>query len=576
MAADVDAVVIGAGPNGLVAANVLADAGWEVLLLEAAPTPGGAVRTEELTLPGFHHDVFSAFYPLGVASPALRALDLEAWGLRWLWAPIDLAHPTPDGRCVTLVHGDVDATVASLEEYAPGDGAAWRTLVERWQELDPWVTRSLLGPFPPVQATARLVTRLGPRDALRLARLGTLTVRRLAEEEFAGAGGGLLLAGCALHADLLPESAIGGFFGWLMACLGQTVGFPVPEGGAARLVDALTRRFTARGGTLLTASPVTRIEMDGDGRARAAVTAGGDRFTARRAVIADVDAPTLFHELVGDDNLPADFVDDLDRFQWDAATVKVDWAIKGEVPWKHKACRRAATVHLADSMDDLTRVGASLAIGEIPERPFLLVGQQSKADPSRAPAGHETVWAYTHVPRSTVFDAQSLAAFVAGIEAQLEAHAPGFCATVIGRHVLAPTAMEERNGNLSLGAINAGTAQLHQQLVFRPVPGWGRPETPVPGLYLGGASAHPGGGVHGAAGNNAARAALLHHRVGRVLPRLGRSRSGSGSGQTAVTGGQPRGNGAANAVGDAGNHAKNRAGNPDRAGAARPLGGPGR
>src|SRR3954447_26473740 len=233
MAAVHDAIVIGAGPNGLVAANRLVDAGWSVLVLEAQPEPGGAVRSAELTEPGFVPDVFSSFYPLGAASPGIRELGLERHGLRWRHGPLVLAHPSSDGSCVVLSR-DLDRTAASLDSFAPGDGDAWRRLYELYRRVAPHVLRALITPMPPVRPSARIALALRG-DLLRLARLGLLPVRRLADEEFAGAGGARLLAGAALHGDFAPEAPPSGFFGWFLTVLGQDVGFPVPEGGAGQL-----------------------------------------------------------------------------------------------------------------------------------------------------------------------------------------------------------------------------------------------------------------------------------------------------------------------------------------------------
>ena len=284
-----DAVVIGAGPNGLVAGNRLVDAGWSVAVLEAEAHPGGAVRTGELTLPGYHHDLFSAFYPLAAASPVLASLGLEDYGLRWRHAPLVLAHPLLDGRCAYLSM-DVEETAASLDVLSAGDGDAWRDMFSDWLEVAEPLTASLFRPFPPLGPITRLASRLGPRGLLRFARHALLPVRRMAEERFSGAGGGLLLAGNALHADLCPEAAGSGLFGWLMSCLGQQHGFPVPEGGAGQLSAALARRLVAHGGTLRCGAPVVEVVVR-NGRAVAVRTAAGDSVDARRAVLADVSAP---------------------------------------------------------------------------------------------------------------------------------------------------------------------------------------------------------------------------------------------------------------------------------------------
>ena len=522
---DADAVVIGSGPNGLVAANVLADEGWTVLVLEAQPEPGGAVRSAELTEPGFVHDVISAFYPLAAVSPVLGALDLEAHGLRWRHAPLALAHPLPDGSCVALSR-DLDETAAFLDADAPGDGDAWRRLYRLWRRAGPALADALFTPFPPLLPAARLAAALGPPDLLRFARFGLLPVRRLAAEEFAGAGGANLLAGNALHSDLTPDSAGSGLFGWLLCAAGQQLGWPVPEGGAGRLSQALVRRLEARGGRVACGARVGRVLVR-RGRAVGVRTDDGWEVAARRAVLADVGAPRLYLDLVGSEHLPARLIGDLRRFQYDHATVKVDWALDGPVPWTAEPARRAGTVHVAEGMDALTVYASELARDLIPSRPFLLVGQYARADPTRAPAGRETAWAYTHVPQRPRGDAGGCLtgawtegeteAFAARMEDEIEALAPGFRSLIRARHVLDPGALEARDENLVGGAVNGGTTQLHQLLVFRPVPGLGRAETPVRALYLASASAHPAGGTHGACGANAARAALARHRAPRLV-----------------------------------------------------------
>ncbi|WP_192582394.1 phytoene desaturase family protein [Streptomyces triticiradicis] len=517
-----DAVVIGAGPNGLVAANLLADAGWSVEVLEAQDVPGGAVRHDRGVDPGFVSDVFSAFYPLAAASPVLAGLRLEEEGLAWSHAPKVLAHPLLDGRCAVLSR-ELEETAANLEAFAPGDGAAWKELWRVWETVREGLLGALFTPFPPIRAGAGLALRLRGSGGLRLARTMVLPVRRLGEEEFRGEGGRLLLAGNALHADLAPEAAGSGGFGWLMSMLGQTYGFPVPAGGSGALTSALTRRLERKGGTLRCGQRVTEVVVRG-GRAVGVRTAAGDAVPARRAVLADVSAPALYGSLVAEDHLPPRLLADLRRFQWDFATFKVDWALDGRVPWTCSGAARAGTVHLADGVDGLTRFASQIAMGRVPDEPFSLFGQMTTADPSRSAPGTEAAWAYTHVPQKVrgdagddkltgSWDAREQEAFADRVEAQVERYAPGFRGLVRARRVLAPPTLESLDANLHGGAINGGTTALHQQLVFRPGPGSGRPETPVPGLYLASASAHPGGGVHGAPGANAARAALRRPRL---------------------------------------------------------------
>lgn len=517
-----EAVVIGAGPNGLVAANILADAGWKVLVLEAKSEPGGAVKTGEITLPGFRHDLFSAFYPLAVASPVLQRLGLEDFGLRWRRAPLALAHPVPDGRCAVIAP-DRAETEESLEAFASGDGVGWQKLMAPWDDYGQAFVDSLLSPFPPVRAGLRLARKLKVKGLLDLARMSLVPARRVAEEHFHGEGGPLLLAGNALHSDLSPETAGSGLFGWLLCSLAQNVGFPVPEGGAGSLTAALVRRLESLGGEVLCNREVQRIVVR-HGRATAVRTADGEEVVATRTILADVGAPQLYHDLLADLELPGMLRRDLERFQWDASTVKIDWALSAPVPWSAPDARRAGTIHIADSIDDLTRWSADLATHTLPSRPFLLLGQQSMTDMTRQPVGAETAWAYTHVPRridrdaddeiSPRWDADDELAIADRIERRIEEFAPGFRASIIGRHVFTPKSLEESDANLCGGAINGGTAQLHQQLLFRPVRGAGRPGTFIESLFLASAAAHPGGGVHGACGANAARAALARSRIG--------------------------------------------------------------
>ncbi|MFE1270129.1 phytoene desaturase family protein [Streptomyces sp. NPDC058757] len=526
-----DAVVIGAGPNGLVAANLLADAGWSVEVLEAQEEPGGAVRSDRGVHPDHVSDLFSAFYPLAAASPVLAALDLASEGLRWSHAPRVLAHPLPDGRCAVLERRAED-TCAGLRGFADGDGASWAALYRTWQRLEPDLLRALFTPFPPVRAGLRLAAKLRGPDGLRLARSLALPVRRLGEEEFAGEGGRLLLAGNALHADLAPEAAGSGGFGWLMSMLGQSHGFPVPVGGAGALTAALVRRLRRRGGVLRCGERVTSVVVRG-GTAVGVRTAGGEAVPARRAVLADTSAPALYRELVGEQHLPSRLLRDLERFQWDFATFKVDWALSGPVPWAAAGAVGAGTVHLADGVDGLTRFAAQIARGLVPDEPFVLFGQMTTADPSRSPAGTESAWAYTHLPQHVAADAgpdgitgrwdpREQEAMADRVEHRIERLAPGFRSLIAARRVLAPPTLQALDENLHGGALNNGTTALHQQTVFRPTPGTGRPETPVKRLYLASAAAHPGGGVHGAPGANAARAALSPRPLHATLHRLQR------------------------------------------------------
>ena len=520
-----EAVVIGAGPNGLVAANMLADAGLEVLVLEEQPVPGGAVRSGELTVPGFEHDLFSAFYPFAAASPAIRSLELERHGLRWCRSPLVLAHPTGEGPTAVLSQ-DLDETAASLEQFSPGDGEAWRRLMSLWERIEAPFMQAFTTPFPPVRSAARLAAQLRIEGALQFARLGIVPLRRFAEEYVHGSGAALLVGGNALHADLTPEMAGSALFGLILCGIGQRHGFPVPQGGAQRLTEALVARLRATGGEVLTGERVQRVLVK-RGRAAGVLTAAGREISATAGVLADTGAPQLYRELLAPSDQPARILRRLERFQYDNSTIKLDWALSGPVPWSSPEARRAGTIHIAESLDFLSDATGALERQMIPERPFLIFGQYSMADVTRAPPGAETAWAYTHVPQRVrgdlggqlkgAWDAAELESYAARMEAEVERLAPGFGELILGRSIMGPHELERHDRNLVGGALNGGTAQLHQQLVFRPVLGAGRPETPIRGLYLASASAHPGGGVHGAPGAIAARA-LLNSRWRRRLP----------------------------------------------------------
>jgi len=516
-----DVAVIGAGPNGLVAANLLADAGLEVIVFEEQADAGGAVRSGQITVPGFEHDMFSAFYPFAVASPVMQALGLERWGVRWRRAPLVVAHPTPDGPTAILSQ-DVEETAASLEQFGRGDGDAWRALSRFWARAEEPFMQALTTPFPPVAGAARLAARLRGRGLLQFARIGIVPLRRFAVENFNGPGGALLLGGNALHADLTPEMSGSALFGLILCGLGQRHGYPVPEGGASRLSEALVRRLEANGGSVECGARVKRVLVRA-GAATGVRLADGREIPARVGVLADTGAPQLYEELLEPAAQPPRVLRQLRHFHYDSSTIKLDWALSAPVPWRSDEVRRAGTVHLAESLDFLSETAGEVERQVIPKRPFLVFGQYSMVDPSRAPAGAETAWAYTHVPQrarrdargelSGRWDAAELEAYAARMEDEIERFAPGFRRLILGRSIYGPRELQARNRNLVGGALNGGTAQFHQQLVFRPVPGLGRPETPIDRLLLASASAHPGGGVHGAPGAIAAKALLRKRRL---------------------------------------------------------------
>ncbi|CAN5333818.1 NAD(P)/FAD-dependent oxidoreductase [soil metagenome] len=520
-----DAVVIGSGPNGLVAANLLVDAGWSVVVLETQDEVGGAVRSADDVHPGYIHDTCSSFYPLAAASPIVQALALEEHGLRWVHAPAVVGTPFADGSWALLQRSPED-TAAGLDALAPGDGEAWLRLYEQWQRIGPHVIGALFTPFPPVRSGLGAAARLRSVGGLDFVRTLVSPARAFADRTFSGEAPKVLLAGNAGHADIPMDSAGSAMFGWLLCMLGQDVGFPVPEGGAGMLTQAMAHRLRAKGGEIRLGARANEIVVR-NRVARAVRTEHGDEVVATHAVVADVSAPGLYGGLVSWDDLPARTRKRMTGFDWDPGTVKVDWALSGPIPWSTPAEATPGTVHIAESIDEIATWGGLVNAGVVPEKPFLLVGQMAAADPTRAPAGAESVWAYTHVPqrvRSDAgedaitgdWDAAELERMADRMQARLEHYAPGFGDRIVARRALGPRELEQHSENLVGGAVNGGTAQLHQQLIFRPLPGTGRPETPVRHLYLGSASAHPGGGVHGACGSNAAKAALTHQRLSRL------------------------------------------------------------
>jgi phytoene dehydrogenase-like protein len=503
-----DAVVVGGGPNGLVAAITLADAGWDVTLLEARDKVGGAVSSVERD--GWMMDEFSACYPLAVASPVMSRLGLEDHGLEWCRTDVVVAHAgCPEDPVGASVYADVDATAVALADDRRPDGAAWLRLVEQWHHVKEPFLDALLTRWPPVEAGSRLARSVGAADMPRLARFFLLPATRMAEECFVGQRGRMVLLGNAMHADIPPEAPGSGLFGWLMSMLAQDVGFPSPRGGAGMLAAALASRARAAGVEIRTGERVERVDLV-DGRAEIVRVAGGVTVRARRAVVADTSAPMLYEELLSEHAVPPRLRHALRDFAWDLPTVKINYRLRATPPWTAADARRAAVVHVGADVDGIVRWSADLATHTVPAKPFALVGQMTTADPTRSPAGTEALWLYTHLPRGVADDA-SADDLVTRSEAMLDRYAPGWSELVIDRWVQRPSDLAAANANLVGGAVNGGTAQLFQQLFFRPVTGLGGPRTPVDGLYLGSAAIHPGGGVHGACGYLAARQALLDH-----------------------------------------------------------------
>jgi phytoene dehydrogenase-like protein len=497
-----DAIVIGGGPNGLTAAIRLAEAGIPVTVLEQAEQPGGAVRSEALTLPGFVHDTFSSVYPAAVASPVFARMPLAAHGLEWVHPRVCMAHPFDDGSAAAL-YRDLGSTAATLDRQRPGDGARWLQFASPYVDAFDAVRSMMLAGFPPIGGALALLRQGGPRATAGFARLLSGSAISLARRLFEGEEARAWLYGAAMHGDASPGAAGSGVSGFYLNLLGHAAGWPSPRGGAQRLTDALVGYLHSLGVTIRTGARVQRI-VTRSGRVSGVGLAGGEEVPAA-VVIADV-MPRALLAMTGD-ALAGWYRLALRRYLYGPATVKVDWALDGPIPWTAPEARDAGTVHVGGAEPEIL---ASIAQAErgIPARPFLLLGQQSVADPTRAPAGKHTAWAYTHGP-------QGIGAALAGdrhveaIESQVERFAPGFRDRILGRHVLGPDELEARDPNLVGGDVGGGSYRL-RQAVFRPIPSLSPYRTPLTGLFLGSAATFPGGAVHGVPGDAAARVALRH------------------------------------------------------------------
>lgn len=499
---DPDAIVIGSGPNGLVAANVLAARGLAVLVLEANPRrPGGALGSEEATLPGYVHDVGAAFFPFGMTSPAFQALDLQRHGLTWERAAIESCHPAPDGT-YALIARDHDLTARHFGDARDGD--AWRELATWHARVERDLLAAFLGTFPALAPALRL----GPLNLLRVARLFAQSGRALSSRLFGSEAARRVLPGLALHVDVGPDDWFGAGLGYMLGLTATTGGYAVPRGGAQALTNALVTLLEAHGGRLQLGARVERVMVVGR-RASGVRLADGTEIAAREGVLADTAAPSLLLDLVERAHVPGRAVRAMRRFARGWGTFKVDWALSGPVPWSVPAAHQSAVVHAGDSLDDLSRFTRQVRAGDLPDHPYLVIGQQSLADATRAPEGHHTLWAYSRVPPALPGGwARQAEAFADRVDERIEGLAPGFRQLILARRVVTPEGLEAMDANLVGGDLGGGSNAWHRQLLFRPVFPWFRYRMPVSRLYLCSSYAHPGAGVHGMCGFNAAHVAL--------------------------------------------------------------------
>ena len=472
--ADRRAIIVGAGPNGLAAGIVLAQAGWSVRLFEASETVGGGARSAELTEPGFIHDVCSAVYPLGLGSPLFRSLGLEKYGLEYIHPPLALAHPLDDDTAVVLDRS-MQRTVETLDHAidAQRHRARFEWLAEQW----PVVAEEVLSPphVPRSLARGRVLARFGVA--------GLRSADGFARSTYVGERARALFAGIAAHSTLPLNQPPSAAIGLLLAAAGHGVGWPIVRGGAQRLADALAALLRELGGEISTGQRIASLAA----------------LPKADAYLFDT-APLHLLPIAGD-QLPTGYCRQLDRFRYGAGSFKVDWALSEPIPWRSEVCREAGTLHLGGSLDEIAAAEAAASRGEHAEQPFVLLSQPSVFDDRRAPAGEHTAWAYCHVPNGSTVD------MTHRIEAQVERFAPGFGDVIIARHTMNAQELERRNANYVGGDINAGMPNL-RQLLMRPAPRWSPHCTPNRRIFLCSSSTPPGGGVHGMCGYHAAQAVL--------------------------------------------------------------------
>ncbi len=471
-----DVTVVGAGPNGLAAAVALAAEGCRVTVYEAADRIGGGTRTEELTLPGFRHDVCSSVHPMGAGSPFFRTLPLAEHGLEWVQPPVLMAHPFDDGAAALLMRSTGE-TAATLDAV---DARGYAALMDPWvRHWDSFLGDALAPPMRRLPKHPRLMARLGS--------VGFQSAMGFARRWFEGERARALFVGIAAHSLLSMTMSPGASFGIMLALAGHGAGWPLARGGSQSIADALASLLKLHGGRIVTGAPIRDL----------------GELPEADATLLDLTAWQVL--AVAGERLPRRYRKRLEKFRYGPGVFKMDWALSEPIPWQSPDCRRAGTIHLGGSAAEIARSVETSWTGEPDEAPYMLVVQATLFDPSRAPDGKHTAWAYCHVPHGSTVDMS------ARMERQIERFAPGFHDIVLARSVMGPRELQRHDGNLVGGDINAGVEDV-KQYFFRPVAKWDPYATPVRGLYICSASTPPGGAVHGMCGYNAARSALKRMR----------------------------------------------------------------
>jgi phytoene dehydrogenase-like protein len=467
---DYDAAIIGSGPNGLAAAITLAQAGWKVAVFEAKDTIGGGMRTAELTLPGYQHDICSAIHPTALASPFFRSLPLEEHGLRWVHPTFPLAHPFDDGTAAVL-HRSIDETAATLGQDAAQYKRLYTPLVNRWEKI---------------MDTSLRPIGIPPRNPITLAMFGAgagLPANWLGNVWFRGEKARGFFAGLAAHSLLRMEDLLSSSFGLVLGLLGHAVGWPIPVGGSQSIANALVSYLESLGGEVHTSRPIQSMAD----------------LPSARAYLFNTNPHNLAK--IAGDRLPASYRNRLERYRFGFGVFKVDYAIDGEIPWTAEECKGAGTIHLGATLKEIAISERAAAKGEHAERPYVLLAQQSYFDEGRAPEGKNTVWAYCHVPNGSTVDMRG------AIENQIERFAPGFKERILAVKMTNAMQYQAYNPNYQGGDINGGVQDIFQ-LFTRPLPSLRPYGTPAKDIFLCSSSTPPGGGVHGMAGYMAASRVL--------------------------------------------------------------------